>query len=386
MNGTIGFQGERLREAREARGLTAAQFAEDMDLTKQMVSFYERGKNTPAPETFRAICELLRFPEQFFLRPPTVPPTAAVFYRSLKSATKRMRERAERMYGWFRQLTTLVSRFVELPALNLPGLSLPSDPGQITNEMVDEAATRVRRHWGLGDGVISNVVLLLENHGIIATRYMFGAEKLDAFSNWDETSGRPYVVLGADKASQVRSRFDAAHELAHVIFHRAVPKDLLRLKSAFNRIEEQAHRFARAFLLPVATFGDEYVSPSIDALLELKQKWRVSLGVLIARSAELGMLTESQTRRMWITLNQRGWRKREPFDDDWKPESPVLVRRSVELLADSKVLSSTALSKALALRLEDIEAIVGMAVGTLRDDSAEPIGEPQPHLLLPKDG
>jgi Zn-dependent peptidase ImmA (M78 family)/transcriptional regulator with XRE-family HTH domain len=384
MIGTEGFYGERLTEAREARGLSVAQFAEKMELTKQMVNRYERGTSAPAPATFETICAVLQFPRQFFLRPPTPPSVGAVFYRSLKSATRQMRDRAERMYGWFRQLTGLVSQFVELPAQNVPNLNLPSDPARITDEMVDDAAAQVRRHWRLGDGIISNVVLLLENHGIITTRYTFGADKLDAFSNWDDQATRPFVVLGADKESQVRSRFDAAHELAHVVLHRGVPKDLLTLPEAFNRIEEQAHRFARAFLLPTATFGEEYVPSSLDVMLNLKAKWRISLGVIIVRATELGLLTPEQNQRLWINRARRGWNRREPFDDEWEPESPVLVRRSLELLIDEGVLTASTIAKSLALSLRDIETIAGIPLGTLQTDGGEPIEEPELRLLRQK--
>jgi Zn-dependent peptidase ImmA (M78 family)/transcriptional regulator with XRE-family HTH domain len=383
MIGTTGFRGERLAEAREARGLSVADFAAKVSLTRQMVSLYEKGKSSPAPETFEAICAALQFPRQFFLRAPVPPLAAPVFYRSLKSATRLMRDRAERLYGWFRQLTELVSRYVELPATNVPRLGLPSDPALITDDMIDRAATEVRRHWGLGDGVISNVVLLLENHGIITTRYQFRADQLDAFSNWDDQGARPYVILGADKLSQVRSRFDAAHELAHVVLHRGVPKDLLCIPEAFNRIEEQAHRFARAFLLPAATFGDEYVAPSLDAILNLKAKWRVSLGLIVARAADLGLLSQEQVRRLWINRSRRGWNKREPFDDEWQPELPVLVPRSLEMLSEAGVLRPAAISKALALNLDDVEAVASLPPGTLQSADSEPVAEPKPKLLPP---
>ena len=43
---------------------------------------------------------------------------------------------------------------------------------------------------------------------------------MDGFSGWDVVSNTPYIILGDDKGSAVRSRFDVAHELGHLILHR----------------------------------------------------------------------------------------------------------------------------------------------------------------------
>lgn len=51
----------------------------------------------------------------------------------------------------------------------------------------------------------------------------------------------PVVVLGADKNDRARSRFDGAHELAHLVLH---GEQIWGVKE----VETQAHQFAAAFL------------------------------------------------------------------------------------------------------------------------------------------
>ena len=64
----------------------------------------------------------------------------------------------------------------------------------------------------------------------------------------------PIVVLGSDKGAAVRSRFDAAHELAHLLLHSKFDEKDLKNATRFKQIERQADRFAGAFILPATTF------------------------------------------------------------------------------------------------------------------------------------
>ncbi|MBK8210507.1 MAG: ImmA/IrrE family metallo-endopeptidase [Rhodospirillales bacterium] len=63
-------------------------------------------------------------------------------------------------------------------------------------------------------------------------------DTVSAFSFWE--GGHPFIFLGADKQSAARSRFDAAHELGHLILHRGVAEE--DLEADLNRFEREAHR------------------------------------------------------------------------------------------------------------------------------------------------
>ena len=51
-------------------------------------------------------------------------------------------------------------------------------------------------------------------------------------------------------------------------------------------------------------------------------KWKSAISAMIRRAGELGILSESQKESLLITLGRKGWRHREPFDTDVKPEQP----------------------------------------------------------------
>lgn len=66
--GKVGFIGDRLREAREARGLSGSAVAELLGLNRGSAGKYERGDVFPSPEVVARLSDLLRVPPSFFQR------------------------------------------------------------------------------------------------------------------------------------------------------------------------------------------------------------------------------------------------------------------------------------------------------------------------------
>jgi Zn-dependent peptidase ImmA (M78 family)/transcriptional regulator with XRE-family HTH domain len=366
MRGTPGFVGDRLREAREARGLSAVSLADLLGITRQALSLYESGESSPQTDTMEQIVHKLNLPISFFLRPASNINRSAIFFRSLAAATKADRGRGSSRIEW---LSTIIipylRQFVSFPQVNLPRLLVPDNPLTLGDDEVEEIAVDVRREWGLGDGPISNIVLLIENNGFIVTRMDLDAAALDAFSTFVCDDGTPYIVLGADKQSAVRSRFDTAHELGHCILHRNFKPDRLKNGLAFKSAEQQANRFASAFLVPHRKFADDFNMPTLDALLTLKNRWLVSVGMLIRRAFDLHFISEDHYRRLWINYNRRGWRKEEPLDDKLPVEQPLLFRRAYKLLIESRVRTPEQILMEIPLAPKDIEELMYLPSGYL---------------------
>jgi Zn-dependent peptidase ImmA (M78 family)/DNA-binding XRE family transcriptional regulator len=369
------FQGPRLREAREARALSQIALADLLEVSAPSVSQYESGDQTPSPQVMNRICDVLKLPAKFFLTSRHVPRESALFWRSQQAATKKARESQERKYDWLRDLVSLLAEYLEFPAQNIPDFSPPSDPAQLRDTDIDDFAIRVRRYWALGDGPISNLVWLIENNGGIIVRSELSDNALDAFSDWDSRTGRCYIILGADKNSASRSRFDAAHELGHSILHRNVPQRDRRRPEILRLIEEQANHFAGAFMLPAASFPTEVFSPSLDSLLHLKPRWRMSVGSMAARLRELGVINEDRYKTIRIGMSRKGWNKREPLDDALPVEEPRLIKRSVDLLLDKGILSGNLIEDRLCIRQVDAEKVSGLSEGYM-DEPLAPLSLP----------
>lgn len=377
--GTPGFIGARLREAREARGLTAIVLADLTNVTRAAISQYENGHQSPSPEIMREISRALNVPLQRFLRPMVVRNRGAIFYRCMNSATKRARARAERQYDWLRDIVEFLEKYVRFPEVRYPTSEVPAEPVRIENETIDELATDARRFLGLGDGPISNVTWLLENNGAVLSRIELGAATLDAFSEWHWEDKRPFVILAADKESAARTKFDAAHELGHLLLHRRINPALLNQNACFKLVEAQANRFASAFLLPASSFGSEFYAPSLDAFRSLKQRWGVSISAMIMRSSQLGLINEEQQKRLWMNMARRKWKAKEPLDDILEPEAPRFLKRCLETLLDRRIMTPQELSFQLGIPARDIERLAGLPPGRLgvTNPPVDLIGEPE---------
>ena len=367
--GSPGFSGARLREAREVRGVSAASLSELAEVTAQAIYSYENDRTSPSPAVLARLANALNVPQGFFRLAERGPTTETIFFRSMSAATKGARRRSQHRFTWLRDITGYLREFVEIPAGNLPVLDLPADPLLLSDSEVEDAAEEVRRYWRMGEGPIANMVLLLENHGAVLARDRLGAETLDGLSAFFANEQRPYILIGTDKGTPARWRFDAAHELGHLVLHAHVPQQTLARTDLFKRIEQQAHRFAAAFLLPMASFGDDLFGVNLDSLRSMKAKWNVSIAMMIVRARHAGFISEDSERKLWVNYNRRKWRTREPLDDTTPPEEPRVLRKSFELVLTAGAQTPEDITSRLALPTSDIEALGGLPHGFLGSHS-----------------
>ena len=218
--GVAGFRSARLTQARNARGLTAVSLADMIDVSPTTISLYEKGTQKPRQEMLDRLSRVLNVPPGFFLQNVPIVRPNRVFYRSMSAATKSARARVEARYEWILEVMRYLLEFFDFPKTRLLELDLPENFRALDSLTIESAAEQVRQHWTLGDGPVANMVRTLESNGVIVWRTAFEADTLDAFSEC--RSPHPVVVLSSDKENYYRSRFDAAHELGHLVLHRNV--------------------------------------------------------------------------------------------------------------------------------------------------------------------
>ena len=366
--GTPGFVGLRLKKARELRGLTAIALAGVTEVSRQAISQYESNQQTPHPEVMSRLMKVLNLPMTWFTRPVEVP-ASIDFFRCMSSTTKAARTMAAQTTDILYELTDYVGRFINLPKVDFPSWETPDDPTALTDEQIEDFAEKTRRYWGLQDGPISNVVWLLENHGAIVSRMETGADELDGLSRVLGEQKRPFILLASDKCSAVRSRHDAAHELGHILLHRKVTQKHLNCKATYKLLETQAHRFGAAFLLPAKAFAADMTWPSLDCFRVLKEKWKVSMALMIMRAAHLQFISEDQARSLWINYARRGFKKREPLDDTLPIEQPRLLRKAFELLVKEQVQSPQDILTDIGLHSKDAEKMACLPPGFFNQDA-----------------
>lgn len=362
----------RLREAREAKELSMADLGNAIGLTRQAISLYESGEREPEPETLMKMIGVLEQPIVFFTteRPRSFGRRGTTFFRSFKSKTKRTNRRCEILSDWFAQTASFLDEFVNFPSVDLPEIAPPQKGQYYSDDEIEAAATQVRRHWRLGDGPIADVVGLIESRGVIVARSEFGSDSVSAFSFWE--GGRPFIFLGADKESAARSRFDAAHELAHVCLHRGIESQDLEID--LDTLEREADRFASAFLLPAVSYSLEIFSTRLGAFVELKRRWKVSIAAQIFRCLDLAILSEMQALNLRKQLSAHNWRKREPLDDVLPVEKPRVMERALRLLIDHHVRTASDILDGIRLSQPTVEALLATILPSSADAELADMG------------
>jgi Zn-dependent peptidase ImmA (M78 family) len=244
----------------------------------------------------------------------------------------------------------------ELPAAALPDLSSEGNP--------EAAAAGIRQLWGLGELPIKNMVHLLEAKGVRVFSLSLDADTVDAFSMWHDQT--PFVFLNTRKSAE-HSRFDAAHELGHLVLHRhGEPQG--------QEAEREAHAFASAFLMPRGSiFAYAPKLATVDRLVKLKKYWTVSVAALAYRLHAVGILSEWHYRQLYIELSSRGYRKREP--EEAPRETSQALAKVFAALRDEGV-SRKSIAVELHIEPEEIEqlvfglAVTGLTGGTSRASGA----------------
>jgi len=360
--GVTGFQPERMRQARVGRGLTLSALAQLASLSAATVSRWESGQQKPEHDALARMAQQLNVPVAFLMSPLPIYGDQPAFFRSRSTATKEAREIALTRLQWLNEVGVAIQEYIELPVVNLPLF----DGGNyltLSESDIETIALACRKEWKLGLGPISDVSLVLENAGVVLVRESLGYINMDGLSKWFATDGRPYAFLAADKANGVRFRFDAAHELGHLVLHRNTTGTDFHKRYA--EIEAQANRFAGAFLLPAESFAVEVSRPSLDTFLALKKRWRVSIAAMIVRSHQLGIVDQDYATRLWKNYSARGWRRIEPMDADIPFEEARLMPRAVDMLLQSHVFDRNTLLSHLGLSQADCESLCSLPSGSL---------------------
>ena len=204
------FNPARLSVARQRRLLNQKGFAELVGLSTKTISRYEKGLNEPDEDAIDRFVAALGFPRAFFFGDKIEFPNAElVSFRSQKAMTAAVRDAALSAGA----LGFLVSDWIE-ERFSLPGIDLPDL--QLSAAAPEAAARAVRAEWAMGEQPVTNMIHLLEAHGVRVLSLAENSVRVNAFSMWRDE--KPYVFLNTIKSAE-NSRFDAAHELGHLVLH-----------------------------------------------------------------------------------------------------------------------------------------------------------------------
>jgi Zn-dependent peptidase ImmA (M78 family)/DNA-binding XRE family transcriptional regulator len=338
------FNPSRLTLARKRRGMTKVRLAKEAHLSTRSISAYERGDMPPSETTSALLARVLRFPVAFLSGPDIDEPTPDIAsFRALSSMTAAQRDASLAAGALAIELSRWIDERFALPPPNVP---------DFRGYEPEAAAASLRARWGLGERPVRNMIHVLEAQGVRVFSLTEECVDVDAFSFWK--AGTPFVFLNTMKSGE-RSRFDAAHELGHLVLHRhggPIGNDGQQARG----VEREADAFASAFLMPRSSIlAAAPRLPNVDRLIKLKKTWNVAVSALAHRLRALDMLSEWQYRMLCMEIAQRGFKTTEP---DGIPRETSQVLNKVFAVMREEGTSKADVAHQLRLHTFDLEALV----------------------------
>lgn len=288
---------ERLKAARKMRGLTMDSLSELTDgvVSKSNLSKYENGKMMPSAATHIALSKALQLDFDYFFRPFTVELTKIEFRKQ-----KKLKKHEEGQI--VETVKDIAERYTELETLITRSTTFANPASDIevkTTDDVVKVAERVREAWGLGNGVLLNVVNMLEEHGLKVVEL----DAPDAFDGMHATiNGNETMIVLNSHYTVERKRFNALHELGHEILHFA---PLINEDNA----EKLCHYFASEMLLPSYILKGivRKGTPATNAsyLRSIQTQYGISIDAIWHKLKDVGRVSESEYKRFFIVRNTK---------------------------------------------------------------------------------
>ncbi len=292
--------GERIKQARELRGLTQSELADKVGCNQSAIAHFENDRSFPSENITRLIAEATGVLPGFFEQEPTRDfSLGSLSYRSRRSLTKKEEAKAYQYALTMYEQAKRLSQRLDLPLLRFPRVS----------EKPDVSARVARASLGLPPAKpVSQLQNVFERNGGIVFVTPFALFKIDAFSGWASLdTDRPVIIVSSNVPGD-RMRFSVAHEIGHLIMHSAPRGTMIAM-------EKEADAFAAEFLMPEEAIRQELTQPvTLTSVAQLKPKWGVSMQALIYRAHNLRIITDRQYRYLFEQLSARGWRTKEPGD------------------------------------------------------------------------
>jgi len=224
----------------------------------------------------------------------------------------------------------------------------------LSNLSAGEIAGLVRTVWNLPSGPISNLTQVLEDAYVLIFAYDFGTDEIDEITQWIEPL--PPIMLVNNRAPGDRLRFNIAHALGHLVMHH----DL----TPYEEMEKEADQFAAAFLMPQEAIKPELAPVTLERMIQLKPKWKVSVQALIRRALDIGEIDEKRYKSLYERISRAGYRKKEPFP--LSVERPTLFTKLLRFYQTELHYSIEEIAQLLWIHERDLENLYSAELPPLR--------------------
>lgn len=252
MTVTRNMLGERLRNAREAAGLTQQQVATKVGLSRSTVAQMELGQREVTSIELDTLAYLYGRDIRSFLGKDDHPQDALTVLFRAEPALGDDEAVADRL-RWCIAVGRELSNLEQLLGIGSEGigparyaLPVPRNRWDAIKQGARIAAEE-RRRLDVGDAAIADLAELLESQGVRAMTIVLPPDVSGLTIREEESS----VLVAANKKHGIlRRRFSYAHEYAHVLLDGEQTGVVSRTSDRDELLEVRANAFAAHFLMP----------------------------------------------------------------------------------------------------------------------------------------
>ena len=328
-----------LTQVREAKQLTQAELADKLETNQANVGRWEDGSQTVNEELFKHLVKIFGVTPEFFIQ--SIDIQSSKFYRKVDKVPAKIIHAIDANTNLYRvQISALLKNYTLAPA-DLPALPLSK------HETPERAAQQLRKYWKLDKGPIYSLCDVVGKANILIVPIEFNTDKVDGTIMFS-ADNRPLIFTNKNLLGD-RLRFTLAMKLGNLTMHTS------SLTAYSESANHEANLFAAEFLMPekdiLPDFKDKQVT--LELLMELKKKWRVSIQALLYRAHTLKQITDNQKRYLINQLNKQNLMTREPIELDVLSEKPALLSGILIYYRTKQKLSSKELAKKMYLTEEE---------------------------------
>lgn len=337
---------KKIKSGRKLRSLSQQKLADEIGVSKQMISKYENSISIPSSKVLIELANALQLNVDYFFTPPTVELGNINFRKKSKLTTKRLEAIKE-------EVKLKLSNYLEIEnILNIDNEFDISIQKRKLNAKpdIERIVKEIREEWQIGFDPVHNITQLLEDQEI---KIIEIAEADNLFDGMATIIDEKYAVIVINENFPIeRKRFTLLHELGHLILD--IPDCDLKEE------EKYCNLFAAEFLFPLSNvfkeFGKNRRSVAIQELIEAQKKYGISIQAIMYRLLNADIISSNQLSNFYRQINFNKELKK--VIDKERFETPEFSHRYKQLVYRAYSQELISASKAASLLGENINKIL----------------------------
>ena len=299
------------------------------EVSKPNISKYEHGKMMPSSKAHIALAQALGMDFDFFFRPVTLQITRRADYRKKAKLSKHDEDAINE------EVKDKAERYLEIEDTLGVSMSFDYDLSDIevsTRSDVKAVVARIRKDWNLGLGPLSNIIDLLEAHGVRVI-------EIDAPDEFDGMcifvgENKPVIVLNKHYTVE-RKRYTGLHEFGHSV---------MRMSDNLSQKEKEnlCNYFAGEMLLSSEVlnhvFGTHINKVFLNEIGRLQTQFGISIEAILHRLKDEHIMSETLHTQFYKRKNKN-------------PELKIWAKTSTYLGEETSYRFSRMVYRALAENL-----------------------------------